>query len=487
MAKLPNVLIFMTDQQQGATLDPDHPCVLANLERFAAEGVRFSRAYTPCGLCAPARASMMTGRYPSDHGMYNNYHSVPVMHSDLFPGIRMFSENLVEAGYRLAYVGKWHVSGDRGPADVGWEDVDVMARLREARQRLGGPELKDVHHVEMPRGWHRPVLDAIYEGALETHPDVQRTLVGIETLRRLADSGQPWCLVISLVAPHDPYISPPQYPEHYDPEELPDPINLDDDLSDKPNVYRRQRETLWRNFTRRDYARVRSRYFGMCTMLDDLFGWVLNALDETGQAQDTLVIYTSDHGDMMGGHGLFYKGVVPFEECYRIPLVVRWPAGIGRPGAVVNDYVTLNDIAPTILEACQAPPLEGIAGRSFLPLLRGQRPDDWPTEVFMQFLGTEYYYTQRIICDGRFKYVFNGFDFDELYDLQEDPGETVNLARDPQYRDEIERLCERMWHWCHRANDIMHCGYPPVAFTPVGPGVTGLQFTRNPKVARPEL
>ncbi|MBC7287989.1 MAG: hypothetical protein H5T86_08085, partial [Armatimonadetes bacterium] len=162
------------------------------------------------------------------------------------------------------------------------------------------------------------------------------------------------------------------------------------------------------------------------------------------------------------------------------PLIIRWPAGIAEPGRTISAFVTWNDLAPTICELAGARPMEGAHGRSIVPLLTSTSvPEDWPTEVFMQFTGTEYYYTQRIIFDGRYKYVFNAFDFDELYDLREDPGELVNLAHDPCYADEIERLCGLMWRWAKLAEDPLYTPYPTVALTPIGPGEAGVQFSHQ--------
>ncbi len=117
----PNILIIMTEHQQGRTVDPDSPCRMPNIkDRLAGEGMRFELGYTPTALCAPARASFFTGLYPTVHGMYNNYHSLPVLHPDLFHGVGLFSEYLKEASYNLSYIRKWHVSGVRGPTNYGW-------------------------------------------------------------------------------------------------------------------------------------------------------------------------------------------------------------------------------------------------------------------------------------------------------------------------------------------------------------------------------
>ncbi len=480
MSKAPNILILTSDQQQGLTADPDHPCRLPNLERMAAEGVQFSRAYVPMALCGPARASLMTGMYPTGHGMINNYHSAPVLRRGLKPGVEHFSEHLREAGYELSYVGKWHVSGETAPRDHGWREVHYQERLREAREkaRAAGArmDIEPGKYVKR-KGWPDWLLDGVNHAPIETHVDYQRTAAAIEELRRLAEGDRPWCLFVGWIAPHDPFVAPTKYAEMYPPGDVELPANFHDDLRDKPAIYRRQKQQLWSQLSTEDFRRAIGRYWGMCTMLDDFVGMVLEALAETGQADNTVVVYTSDHGDMAGGHGMFLKGIMPFEETYRVPLIVRWPRGIAQPGRTVDAFVTWNDLAPTFCELAGARPMAQAHGRSIAPMLtEAAVPDDWPQEVFMQFTSTEYYYTQRILFDGRYKYVFNGFDFDELYDLEEDPAELVNLARDPQYEGEIERLCEIMWRWCKVAEDDIYTPYPTVALTPVGPAAAGIEF-----------
>jgi len=481
VARRPNILILTSDQQQGATCDPDHPCRLPNLEALARDGIRFTRAYTPMALCGPARASLMTGKYPTGHGMLNNYHSPPVLHAGLNPGLTHFSERLREAGYNLSYVGKWHVSGETAPRDHGWHEPEPRETLGEVRRRLAlgdQPWVSEPGSVIRRPGWPDWTLDGVSDMPLQAWPDHHRAVTAVDELRRLADRDEPWCLFVGWTAPHDAYIAPRCYAELYPAAEVPLPINFHDDLSDKPAIYRRQRESLWSSLTERDYRRAIGRYWALCTMLDDLVGAMLTALDETGQADDTLVLCSSDHGDLAGAHGMFLKGIPCFEETYRVPLIVRWPAGIANPGRIADEFVTWNDLGPTFCDLAGAPPLEGAHGRSIAPLLRGEAPEDWPDDLFLQFTSTEYYYTQRIINDGRLKYVFNGFDFDELYDLQEDPGETVNLARDPAHAGEIERLCEGMWAWFQRAEDVMECPYPTIALLPRGPEGLDVQFDR---------
>jgi len=250
------------------------------------------------------------------------------------------------------------------------------------------------------------------------------------------------------------------------------PLIFGDDLSDKPAIYRRWRKELWSKLTEEDYRKALMHYWALTTCVDEEFGHILDALDETGQAENTLVIYTSDHGDMATSHGLFLKGVTPFEEVYRVPLIMRWPEGIRKPGREVDAFVTWLDLTATILDVAGAEPIPNSPGRSLLPFLRGEEPPDWPQDFFGQFTGTEYYYTQRILRTRDFKLVFNGFDFDELYDLRSDPFEMRNLAHDPAYEEVKCKLYRRLWDRMIEVDDpLVAVHYPTVALATYGPFV----------------
>ncbi|HIE51284.1 MAG TPA: DUF4976 domain-containing protein [Armatimonadetes bacterium] len=481
MAQRPNILIIMTEHQQGRTVDPDCPCRMPQVkERLAGEGIRFELAYTPTALCAPARASFLSGLYPTVHGMYNNYHSIPVIHADLFEGVRLFSEFLREFGYNLSYIGKWHVSGEKGPAAYGWHEVQGSGlgpltapspghrdRDRAMRER----EKLPARGVIRRKGWPDYVLYGQRPGRLEDMMDFKRGRMAVEEVKRLSRKREPWVIYVGLTEIHDPYFVVEPYASMYDPDEIPLPENYHDPLEDKPAIYRRLRHQLWSQLSEEEVREAIAHYWGLCTMNDEVVGMILDALEEEGEAENTLVLFTSDHGDQVGGHGLFLKGVLPFEESYRIPMVVRWPAGIERPGRVSSEFVTLCDWAPTICDLAGVSPPQPFHGRSLLPLFEGVVPEDWPQTFFGQFCGTEYYYTQRIVRDKRYKYVFNGFDFDELYDLQRDPWEMENLAAEAEYESVKQRLIQEMWQWAHLTDDVIFNQYPTVALVPWGPMV----------------
>ncbi len=477
----PNILIFMTDQEQGAVVSPDHPCRTPHADRLAREGIRFSQVYTTTAHCCPSRATFMTGLYPSRHGIYNNVLNDAAMHTSLRPGVVTLGEALRAAGYELAWSGKWHVCADEGPQDRGWRVYHATSvrgehhgvrweRYRELAQEPEDDAPRRPGELLRP-GWGRyrlygtaapnPASDPFNPGDLLT---VRK---GLEALGDLARQDKPWCLYIGTVGPHDPYIVPEYYARMYDPADVPLPPNFQDSLADKPRVYQRQRR-FWGQMSEEEYRQAIAHYWGYCTMQDDLLGMILEALEATGQAENTLVLFISDHGDYAGAHGLFLKGVAAFDECYHIPCIMRWPKGIARPGRVVEDFVTLADFAPTFAELTGAS-LPQVSGASLAPFLHGERPASWPDALYTQFNGVELYYSQRAVRTREWKYVYNGFDFDELYHLTDDPHCLRNLAEDPRYRPVIEDLCRRMWRKGYEERDIDCNPYPTVSLAPFGP------------------
>ena len=363
-AARPNILIFQNDQEQGAVVAPGHPCRTPNADRLAREGVRFSQAYTITAHCCPSRATFMSGLYPSRHGIYNNVLNSAAIHTSLNPGVTLFSEVLADADYALAYAGKWHVCADESPDDRGWIDYGATSvggrdyhgttwEWMAERARTPEPDAPRGRGEIVRPGWGRLQLYGTGETTPEAEPytqgDYRIVQSGLRALGDLTAGERPWCLYIGPNGPHDPYIIPEYYANLYDPDEIALPDSWQDDLLDKPRVYQRQRQ-LWNQFTEREYREAVAHYWGYCTMQDDLLGLVLDALDASGQAENTLVLFSSDHGDYVGAHGLFAKGVAAFDECYRVPCIMRWPAGIAEPGREVGALITHADMAPTIAE-----------------------------------------------------------------------------------------------------------------------------------------
>jgi arylsulfatase A-like enzyme len=269
-------------------------------------------------------------------------------------------------------------------------------------------------------------------------------------MRRFAKGTQPWHLEAHFVEPHDPYMPLKQYLDRYDARAIPVPKSFADTFAGKPGLHRRESET-WGRITEDDVRQSRAHYFAYTEQVDAQIGRVLKALDETGQADRTLVAFTTDHGDMVGAHRMWIKGWLPYEECYRVPLVVRWPGHV-TPGSRTDRLVQTHDLAHTYVAAAGAKAMPFADGAALQPLFGGGSAG-WRDDILCAYYGGEYLYTQRIGITGRFKYVFNGFDFEEMYDLERDPDEMHNVVDDAGYAKWTADMRARMYEMMTRFHD----------------------------------
>jgi arylsulfatase A-like enzyme len=455
MTKRPNILFLMTDHTNGEALRPGSQCLTPNLDALAAEGRRFHRCYTTNAICSPARASLMTGTYPSTHGMWDCTHTQRPEWVDVpADRFRYFSHSLAEAGYCNAYYGKWHVEQTNQLENFGWHEY--------ARDCAGaGVQPAPETRVVVPKDGYsdyRPAGVSADEGVV-THPAFER---GIGFIRRHTDENpdQPFCCFVSTSEPHDPYNAQKRFFDMYDLDTLQTSPTLHDELAGKPEIIRRMRQT-WAPLSDDDWKKITACYWAVITFLDHEVGRIIDVLKETGQYDNTIIVFTADHGDMIGGHGLCAKGVgTSYEEVYNIPLVMRVPGAT----AGVEDGETLTslvDLGPTLLDLCGAEPLDGAHGRSLRPVLEGgAERDDW-RDAYAEFFGQRFVYTQRMVWHEDWKYVFNPGGIDELY----------NLADDPAHHDVLIDMCKRMWRKMKAIGDesLFNTHYVTLRTAPIGP------------------
>lgn len=460
----PNLLLLITDQQRADTVVPGGPCLTPHLQGLAAQGARFTRCYSPNPICSPTRASLFTGYLPHSHGVTDVTHAVKPPLAQLRDDMPFWSRELNRAGYATAYFGKWHVERSDALERFGFQEYEVELKLVGVQEHPGvfSPSL-----VLKDEGYRDLLVAGVTDepaSASREHALFER---GIDFVRRAAaDPDRPWALVVSTEAPHDPFVAPREVFHRYDPAQLEPPASFRDPMTDRPAVYRRIRRT-WEDLSEEDLALATACYYARCSMVDDEVGRLLAVLEETGQAEDTLVVFTSDHGDYLGAHGLMFKGVAAFEEAYRVPLVVRGP-GV-EAGLVVEEAVSLLDLPRTLVRLllgeeypCQ--------GGDLSARLRGEAPAG-AGEAFAEFHGQRLGYTQRVVWHGDWKYVFNGFDEDELYDLAADPHELRNLAADPEHAATLREMARRMWRRLRETDDttLLEAHYAMFRFAPVGP------------------
>jgi arylsulfatase A-like enzyme len=448
----PNILVIVTDQQRvdsvgayGSTV-----CRTPNMDKVAKAGMRFDKAFTPTGLCSPVRCSLLSGVYPHEHRVLTNVGLHPVR-AQLEPADDRMSAALKSAGYRMGYVGKWHVS-KIDPPGFGYEDYVSLGDYMTWRQDQG---------LAVPDAFN----DYLTQRAVrdEAPADKSRPAFLADNAIRLIDKhhagDDPFFLRLDFHGPHFPNVVPEPYFSMYDPADIPQWPNNADTLQGKPSVQSiKQKHWRTENLPWADWAKLISAYYGEITMIDDQVGRVLDHLTALGLDDDTLVIWTSDHGDTIGAHGICNKDYTMYEEIYRVPMLMRWP-GVIPQGSTCDAFVHhFLDICGTVMEIAGAERPDVFHGRSLLSQMKGAPPpDDWPDSAYCEFHGSHMgLYSMRLLTTDDWAYIYHTNDIDELYDRKEDPWQMVNLAESKDHADVLDMLKRKMVGWMADTNDHLH-------------------------------
>lgn len=450
--KKPNILLFVTDQHKRNTIGVYGSTLVKTpaLDALAAQGMLFERAYTGCGLCSPIRSSFFTGTYPHDHGVLTNVHLHPIR-QQLTPDRDVLTPAMKKAGYQLGYVGKWHVANDYTPLDFGYDRFISLADYAAYRRELGVPLPEEALNYVTPVSGVDPV------GVEHCRPAFLA-----DNAMRLMDAfasrpDAPFFLRLDFHGPHLPNVIPEPYASMYAVEDIPRPATFDSDLGGKPAVQRIKRlhweteDVAWETF--RTHVQ---RYYGEITLLDHQMGRVLRHLERLGLVENTLVVFTCDHGDTMGDHRIWNKDYTMYDQIYHIPFIARWP-GVIASGSRSDAYISqMLDLTPTLLEICGQPLPSGLHGKSLLPLL-GDREQERRRDAFCEFHGSHMgLYSMRMVETDRYKYIFHANDIDELYDHELDPDEARNVVDDPAYADVLRDMKFRMVEWLRDTQDHLY-------------------------------
>lgn len=477
MSERPNILFLMADQMQGQVLRPDHVCRTPNFDRLAARGVRFDRAYTPNAVCSPARASLMTGLLPHSHGVLEVTHCVDDDQCVLRTEHPHWAQRLEAEGYLTMYFGKWHVERSNDLAHFGWQvDGGSGGRLfQEFREEVMAdaktPSFSLRKNMALPEGYKKSILYGVTDQPVAQRGMGIATELAYRHLEEAVKGDRPWCCFVSVTEPHDPFICGEDAFALYDVDALALCPNVFDDLKDKPNIYRKA-GLAWADMTERQKKEAAACYYASVTEIDAQFGRLIDLVAGAGKLDHTIVVLTSDHGELLGSHGLYCKNFSGFEEVYNIPLTMCGP-GIAQ-GVVSNARAGLHDLCPTLLEMADAEGIDVPDSRSFVPVLRDPAGASAAYQKgFAEYHGGRYRVTQRVVYDGAWKLVLNGFDFDELYNLDDDPHEMKNLAADPAHRDRLRALTQDMWRVVRDTGDraLFNSHYPVLRVAPFGPDI----------------
>ncbi len=465
--KRPNILWICSDQQRWDTLGcygntfVDTP----NLDRLAGQGALFGSAYCQSPVCTPSRASFLTGRYPRTTRCRQNGQDIPgdevlvtkiladqgytcglsgKLHlSACFPTVCPEMEERIDDGY-TDFHWSHHAGGGWGRNNAYWDWLREKGAFFETAPRPDTPWVR----MGMPEELHQTTW------CVEKACDFVR--------QRTADAG-PWIFSINMYDPHHGFDPPEESMNRYMDrlDAIPLPPYHEGELTDKPpyqafdhaGAYGQRAGHPYEQMTEKDHRMVRAAYWAMCDLIDAQVGRLLDLLEETGQIENTIVIYTSDHGEMLGDHGIYLKGPYFYEPAVHVPLIISCPGSIVPKR--VTGIVELMDLAQTILDAAGVKHHPGMQGKSLWPILTGQAPADCHhDDVYCEYYNAMPWHQDpsaqlTMVRTDRYKIVVDHSNSGgELYDLDVDPGELSNLWNDPAARDVktdmLLRLCNRM-------------------------------------------
>ena len=479
MTGRPNILLICTDQQRGDSLGCTGAdwAVTPNLDRLAADGALFGKCYVQNPVCSPSRAALFTGKYPSNHGLYANGVPLPAHQT-------MFTRTLADAGYDCGMIGKQHLAPcdtwateprrDDGYRVFEWAhgpnhralENDYHRWLRSTQPEIYAQVFPDKGANENTEFSNRArtgtPIDHVPQQAHYSHWVAERAIDFIASDRE----DRPFFLMANFFDPHHSFGAPQEFRDMIDADAIPDPVTKPGELDEKPAPHRDYSVRSYggtapgfEDYTAAEIKEIRAQYWDMIALIDAEVGRMLGALEAAGLAGNTLVVFTSDHGEMLGNHRQLLKGPPLYDDLCRVPLIVRWPERVPA-GSVLDDLVQWIDLPATLLDAASCAPGCGVQGASLLPRLDGRDcvPRPWALTEFRESgFPNDPPLLTTMLRHGDWKLiVWHGHPASnltrdgELYDLRNDPDELSNLFHSPDHQDQardmkrllLDAMCE---------------------------------------------
>jgi len=441
--KRPNILFIMYDQQRYDCVEPSgiFPVKTPNIKRIADNGAYFENCYTPIPVCCPARQTLFVGRRPEAYGGLWNPHIVfPIRDT---PDCDRYTQRIKDSGYNTAYVGLWEADPVKSPLDYGFDSYVGRADIN----RMIAEKHPDVKYTNGYFGEPNPIpLEDAY-----THMTAK---LACERLDELMAKDEPWYLHIDSPEPHLPCRPSAPFDTMYDPDEIPEWGTNCETFEGKPYI-QKQQLINWEleNKTWDDWKHTVAMYYGIVSQYDDAIGRILDKLEEGGQLENTIIVYTTDHGDMCGGHRLIDKHYNMYEDITHIPCTIRWDGHI-VPGRYTGYMYQCLDVIPTVLSLAGIDIPEGHQGSDLSSYLTSGNFDEGRDHIVSTYNGQQFgLYCSRMIKKGDLKYVWNLTDIDELYDLSVDPKELTNRIYDESYAPQIAELRKLLLAELERCGD----------------------------------
>lgn len=471
MKKRPNIILFMADQLRYDALGcyGNTQIYTPNIDSIALNGSTFDNHFTQNPVCSPSRCSIITGRYPKNHGTRDN--GVPLRDEEI-----TFPEVLRENGYLTAAIGKMHFTTqfrpkikeeDDWPEDnYGFEVVHTTCDTKtgEYLDWLRSFSEKDYEIVKM-QGERKAKEDRasaadkdvsgppqVYPS--EINPEYHQTAWTANQMIELiekAPKDKPFFALCSFVDPHHPFDPPAPYSNMYDPDKLAEPIYQKGELEDKPPHFMRHRtghgfsneKYDYQKLSKHAWGEVKAAYYGMISLIDDNIGRILKAIQDKGIEEDTMILFTNDHGELMGDHGLLFKGPFMYDCLIKSPMIIKWP-GVVPKGTRYKQITEHVDIMSTILDYAGIRAPYGSQGLSMGTILRGDMGGG-RRSALTEFNCYDWGLNLKTITTNDYKLTYYaGERFGELYDRNSDPNEFVNLWNVEEYLEVKEELLKQL-------------------------------------------
>ena len=473
--KKPNLLFIWTDEQRADTMAAygNQKIRTPNLDRLAKQSFVFQKTYVTQPVCSASRSSVMSGLYPHTSGV--TYNNIP-----LSENILCFPELLNDPDYHTAYMGKWHLGNELFPQhgfDT-WISIEDQynsffseEKDREARS--------DYHHWLLEKGYQpsnpkENIFSRSFAASLPIEHCKPKFLEEKACKYLEAHQNDPFVLYVNFLEPHMPFTGP--LDDMYKPEDTDLPESFYDSLDEnEPLRYRLYRESFIHQYGEKeeDMRQLIAKYWGLVSQVDKSVGTILDKLEEMGLADNTLVVYTSDHGDMMGAHHMVEKQVM-FEEAVRVPFMLKAPF-ISKNQTIIQQRVSQIDIVPTLLDLMGKYIPVSLQGKSLTSLLKGEvMTEDY---IFIEWNPYQNYwqgilkstqlageeeikravlsYTRTVISPDGWKLCLSNSDHSQLFNLNEDPFETTNLFTNPIYQNRIDFLTTKIEEWQKATRDTV--------------------------------
>ena len=474
----PNVLWICTDHQRYDTLGcyGNNFVKTPSLDRLAREGVQFNYAYSQSPVCTPSRASFLTGRYPRTARARQNGQQIP-------GDEKLISRIFADQGYNCGLSGKLHLAPCNTQVcrtteqriNDGYSDFHWSVHPQDFENPEHGWANNEYHvwlrrnkQVYKPKPYcgSKQVLTGMPEEFHQTTWCVERAM---DFIQANSIHRNPWFFSVNIYDPHHPFDPPKEYLERYTDklDEIPLPNYIPGELDNKSiyqqlehknGGYNRQKEFIYDQMTDSDHRLVRASFWAMIDLIDKQTGRLLDELERCGELENTIIIFTSDHGEMLGDHGVYLKGPHFYDCCVRVPLIISWKGHIVK-NVQSDALVELTDLAPTLLDAAGMTQEAGMQGQSLWRLLCGDSPANYHREdILSEYLNAMPWHKDpkafmTMLRDKRYKIISDHIhEGGELYDMQTDPEETHNLWDRPEYAETrfkmLKRLCDRIALTC---------------------------------------